>query len=83
MSWRRTRKGHWRMRCKTRRASLRRAKTSIDDWCRRHRHLSIEAPHAALTRRLRGHLNYFGISGNYGSLRRLVAANVRICIGRG
>jgi RNA-directed DNA polymerase len=75
--WRRTRTGHWRMGCKTRRASLRRAKTSIYDWCRRHRHLSIEAQHAALTRRLRGHFNYFGVSGNYGSLRRLVEATKR------
>ena len=49
--WARTRKGHWRMACKTRRASLRRAKTSISDWCRRHRHLSIKDQHAALHRR--------------------------------
>jgi hypothetical protein len=76
-SWRRTRTGHWRMGCKTRRASLRRAKTSIYDWCRRHRHLSIEAQHAALTRRLRGHFNSFGVRGNYGSLRRLVEATKR------
>jgi RNA-directed DNA polymerase len=46
--WRRTRQGHWRMWCKTRPASLRRAKKSIYDWCRRHRHLSIKAQHAAL-----------------------------------
>ncbi len=47
-SWMRTRPGHWRMWCKTRRASLRRAKKSIYDWCRRHRHPSIEGQHAAL-----------------------------------
>jgi RNA-directed DNA polymerase len=75
--WRRTRHGHWRMGCKTRRASLRRAKTSLDDWCRRHRHLSIEEQHAALTRRLRGHCNSFGVSGNYGSVMRLVEATQR------
>ncbi len=69
--WARTRKGHWRMACKTRRASLRRAKTSIYDWCRRHRHLSIKDQHAALHRRLRGHFNYFGVSGNYNSMMRL------------
>jgi hypothetical protein len=62
--WRRTRQGHWRMWCKTRRASLRRAKTSIYDWCRRHRHVSSKAQHAALNRRLRGHCNHFGVSGN-------------------
>ena len=62
-SGRRTRPGHWWRGCKTRRASLRRAKTSIDDWCR-HRHLSSAAHHAALTRRVRGPGNSFGVSGH-------------------
>ncbi len=75
--WRRTRKGHWRRWCKTRRASLRKAKKAIDDWCRRHRHESIEDQHAALCRRLRGHLNYFGVNGNYHSLSLLVEATRR------
>jgi RNA-directed DNA polymerase len=47
--WTRTRNGHWRMGCKTRRASLRRAKQAICDWCRRHRHQPVEAQHAALS----------------------------------
>ena len=75
--WRRTRTGHWRMGCKTRRASLRRAKQAVYDWCRRHRHQPVEAQHAALSRRLRGHFNYFGVSGNFGSLQRLVEATKR------
>jgi len=75
--WRRTRTGHWRMGCKTRRASLRRAKKAIYDWCRRHRHQPVEAQHAALGRRLRGHFNYFGVSGNFPSLLRLVEATKR------
>jgi RNA-directed DNA polymerase len=75
--WARTRKGHWRMACKTRRASLRRAKMAIYDWCRRHRHWSIKDQHAALHRRLRGHFNYFGVSGNYNSMMRLVEATKR------
>ena len=75
--WRRTRNGHWRMWCKTRRASFRRAKTSIYDWCRRHRHLSIKEQHAALSIRLRGHFNYFGVSGNFQSLLQLVEATKR------
>jgi hypothetical protein len=65
------------MACKTRRASLRRAKTSIDDWCRRHRHLSIKDQHAALHRRLRGHCNSFGVHDNYTSMMRLVEATKR------
>src|SRR5499427_7994975 len=75
--WRRTRTGHGWMGCKTRRASLRRAKQAVYDWCRRHRHQPVEAQHAALSRRLRGHFNYFGVSGNFQSLLRLVEATKR------
>ena len=75
--WRRTRGGHWRMGCKTRRASLRRAQKSIDDWCRRHRHRAMADQHAALNRRVRGHCNDFGVSGNYKSLMRRVEATKR------
>jgi RNA-directed DNA polymerase len=74
---RRTRQGHGRRWCKTRRASFRRAKTSIDDWCRRHRQLAIEAQHAALSRRWRGHCNDFGVSGTCRRVLRLVEATQR------
>jgi RNA-directed DNA polymerase len=70
----RSRTGHWWMACQTRRASLRRAKTSIDAWCRRHRHGSIKEQHAALPRRLRGHCNSFGVRGNSKRMRRRVDA---------
>jgi hypothetical protein len=59
------------MACTTRRASLRRAKVSLYDWCRRHRHWPMKAQHAALQRRLRGHCNYFGVRGNSNSMMRL------------
>jgi group II intron reverse transcriptase/maturase len=72
--WARSRKGRWGMACKTRRASLRRAIQSVTDWCRRHRHHPVQVQHAALTRRLRGHFNYFGVSGNFRSLLLLVEA---------
>jgi RNA-directed DNA polymerase len=60
--WGRSRRGRWMMCCKTRRASLRRAFQSVAAWCRRHRHLPVQAQHAALTRRLVGHFNYFGVA---------------------
>jgi len=75
--WARSRKGRWVMRCKTRRARLRQAIQSVSDWCRRHRHQPIRAQHAALRRRLQGHLNYFGVSGNSRSLELLVRATER------
>lgn len=71
--WRRTRGGRWSVTCKTRRARLSRAIRSADEWCRRHRHLPVKEQHAALKRRVQGHFNYFGVNGNIGSLKRLVA----------
>jgi RNA-directed DNA polymerase len=66
--WARAKTGRWGMWCKTRKARLRRAVTSIADWCRRNRHESMKAQHAALSRRIQGHYNYFGVSGNFRSL---------------
>ncbi len=66
--WARSRKGRWGMSCKTRSASLRRAIQSVYAWCRRHRHLPVKVQHAALRRRIQGHFNYFGVSGNFRSL---------------
>ncbi len=76
--WRRTRRGRWMMWCKTRHARLRRAIQSVTEWCRRHRHLPVAVQHAALTRRLVGHFNYFGVNGNYRSLARLVDVTQRV-----
>lgn len=70
--WARARSGRWCMWCKTRNKSLRRATQSIEQWCKHHRHLPVEAQHAALTRRVQGHINYFGVSGNFRSLLRFV-----------
>jgi group II intron reverse transcriptase/maturase len=70
--WRRARSGRWGMMCKTRHARLRRSVQAVADWCRRHRHLPVKAQHAALTRRIQGHFNYFGVSGNFRSLLLLV-----------
>jgi RNA-directed DNA polymerase len=66
--WRRTRRGRWRLGCKTRRARLGRAIRTIYAWCRSHRHEDVKVQHAALCSRLRGHYNYFGVNGNLRSL---------------
>jgi RNA-directed DNA polymerase len=70
--WQRSRRGFWRLGLRTRKARQRRAAMSIDDWCRRHRHLPIKTQHAALTRKLDGHCNYFSISGNGERVRALL-----------
>lgn len=76
--WGKSRRGRWMMCCQTRRASLRRAIQSVAEWCRRHRHLPVRAQHAALTRRLVGHFNYFGVNGNYRHLARLLHVTKRV-----
>lgn len=71
LHWRRTKSGMWRVAFRTRGARLRRAITSATDWCRRHRHLPVKEQHLALSRKLIGHYNYFGVNGNLSALKRL------------
>ncbi len=69
--WHRTRKGGWTFACKTRRARLRRAIQAVYSWCWSHRHEKVPEQHAALVRRIQGHMNYFGVSGNTRALTEL------------
>ena len=62
--------------CKTRSARLRRTIKSIADWCRGNRHKPVKVQHEALCRRIQGHYNYFGVSGNFRCLL-LVQQEVR------
>lgn len=41
-----------------------RALRAIHVWCRRHRHLPVDAQHRTLSQKMRGHYAYFGITGN-------------------
>jgi group II intron reverse transcriptase/maturase len=74
LDWARSREGRWGMWCKTRRASLRRAIQSVYEGCRRPRHLPVQVQHTALGTRLRGHFNYFGVRGNFRTLRLVAPA---------
>jgi group II intron reverse transcriptase/maturase len=76
--WHRTRRGKWSLALKTRKTSYRRALWKIGDWCRHHRHRPRKEQHVALTRRLRGHYNYFGVNGNIQALKALQYRVIRI-----
>jgi group II intron reverse transcriptase/maturase len=67
--WARTRRGGWAVKRKTSRLRLRRTLRRIHDWCRAHRHDQIPQQHKALVQKLRGHYEYFGITGNAQALR--------------
>ena len=62
--WGRTRRGVWTLKRKTAKDRFARALRSIQHWCRGHRHEPLEEQHLTLSRKLRGHYAYYGISGN-------------------
>jgi group II intron reverse transcriptase/maturase len=76
--WQKTRKGHWGQNFRTCKARLQRAIVAIKDFCRGHRHKPVKEQHASLCRRIRGHINYFGVNSNLDSIARLVRTAERI-----
>jgi group II intron reverse transcriptase/maturase len=76
--WCKTRRGKWRLGLKTRKARIQKATKAIGEWCRRQRHESRANQHAALSRRLRGHYQYFGVNGNLRSLRLVQRQAARV-----
>jgi len=71
--WRRNQRGRgWHLSWKTRKARLRRAINTAHELCRRQRHRSVPEQHLALTRRIQGHFNYFGVNDNQQSLSILL-----------
>jgi hypothetical protein len=62
---------------RTRGARLRRAIKAAAEWCRRHRHDPVKEQHRALSRKLNGHYNYFGVNGNGHALQKLHYAVTR------
>ena len=80
--WGRSRKGRWVVKRKTAKDRFRRALRGMERWCRRNRHKSLPEQHAALSRKLRGHDAYYGITGNAQALTRLRFALARQTTGR-
>lgn len=76
--WKRSRKGGQVVGRQTASSRLSRALVNIKQWCRRHRHDPLPWQHAQLSRKLRGHYAYYGITGNGRSLARFLQAVERI-----
>lgn len=70
--WRRSRRGKWVLGMKTRRARIQRAVQAVYEFCRGRRQDDIGDQHRGLRSRIQGHLNYFGVNGNFPALVRLV-----------
>src|SRR5262249_40589365 len=62
--WGRSLRGNWVVKRQTATSRLSRALRSIAQWCRLHRHCPISEQQQTLSRKLRGHFAYYGITGN-------------------
>ena len=68
--WGRSRKGRWVVQRKTAKTRFSRALRQIGQWCRRNRHRPVAEQQQVLSRKLRGHDAYYGITGNARALSR-------------
>jgi len=75
--WGRSLRGNWVVMRKTAASRFSRALRSIAQWCRFHRHDPIAEQQQALSRKLRGHYAYYGITGNMRLLEWFRCAVVR------
>jgi group II intron reverse transcriptase/maturase len=69
--WGKSRRGRWVIKRQTAASRLRRTLQGIGAWCRRYRHQPLTEQHRMLSQKLTGHYGYYGITGNYRSLRCL------------
>ncbi len=63
--WGKARSGKWAVKRKTAKDRFRRALKRVAEWCREHRHDEVRAQQEALGKKLQGHFEYFGITGNF------------------
>ncbi len=69
--WGRARSGNWVVMKRTAKGRLSRTLRRIGEWCRDNRHVELKTQHRLLSLKLRGHYEYFGVTGNSPSLRKL------------
>ena len=62
--WGKSRNGSWAVKRRTAQKRFSRALKSIKEWCRTNRHLSLVEQWITLGQKMKGHFNYYGITGN-------------------
>lgn len=70
--WGRSRKGAEIVKRRTAKRRLARAVQRIWQWCKLHRHDEVSEQQAQLNSKLRGHYQYYGITGNFEALAQFV-----------
>jgi group II intron reverse transcriptase/maturase len=76
--WGKSRKGNAVIKRRTAASRIRRFAKAIAGWCRKNRHRPIKEQHQTLSQKLRGHDNYYGLTGNYSMLNRVRAIVARV-----
>ena len=68
-----TRKGKFMVKRRTMKNRLQRAMRKVTEWCRTNRHRPVAEQQRRLNQGLRGHYNYYGITGNFQRLSQFYA----------
>ena len=76
--WGKSRRDRWVIQRKTAKDRFSRALKRVSEWCRRYRHLPVRLQHRMLCRKLAGHNQYYGITGNYRALSRFGLSVYRV-----
>jgi RNA-directed DNA polymerase len=67
--WGTDRKGQARLKRRTSRKKFRNSVKRAAEWCKKNRHRPVAEQFKLLSAKLRGYYNYYGVNGNYESLR--------------
>jgi group II intron reverse transcriptase/maturase len=67
--WGTDRKGQARLKRCTARKKFRSSVKRVAEWCKENRHRRVGEQFKRLNAKLRGYYNYYGVNGNYGSLK--------------
>ena len=70
LHWGRSRKGNWVVRRKTAKSRFKRSLKKMDDFLRENRFLKIRDQWEKICIKMKGHYQYFGVTGNYATLQR-------------
>ena len=62
--WAKSRKGYWVIKRKTMKKRLQRACKAIWQWCKEHRHETLQIQHRKLNQKLQGYYNYYAVRCN-------------------
>jgi len=76
--WGKSRKGAPIVRVRTARKKLTAKLNEIYQWCKENRHLKWHEQHSILSAKLRGHIQYYGVSHNCGNVDTFIRRATRI-----